>query len=276
MSGGIGLLDKLAACEPGRARIAIVAAHPDDEALCAATVMRSARELVLIHLTDGAPADGRDAERAGLASPEAYAEARLRELDRALVVLGVRPRLELRYGLIDQETVFHLPGLVRRLSHDLRGCDAVLTHAYEGGHPDHDTAAAAVQLACLYEDGERNDAIARFEFAGYHSRRGVLVSGRFHPHPSAPEREVDAAPSDRRARAEALACFATQAATLAHVGFETERLRRAPAYDFRRPPPPGEALYDHSGFSLSSAEWRAITGLHEASARPHESEGVQA
>jgi LmbE family N-acetylglucosaminyl deacetylase len=268
MSGEIELLDRLAACEPGRARIAVVAAHPDDEALCAATVMRSVRELVLIHLTDGAPADGRDAARAGFASPEAYAEARLRELDRALAGLGVRPRLRLRYGLTDQETVFHLPGLVRRLSHDLRGCDAVLTHAYEGGHPDHDTAAAAVQLACLYADGDPPEAIPRFEFAGYHACGGALVAGRFHPDPAAPEREVDAAPSDRRARADALAGFASQAATLAHVGFEAERLRLAPLYDFRRPPPAGEALYDQWGFSLTSAEWRAITGLHEASARP--------
>lgn len=276
MSGAIELLDRLAACEPGRARIAVVAAHPDDEVLAAATVMRSARELVLIHLTDGAPADGRDAARAGFASPGAYGDARLSELDRALAMLGVRPRLGLRYGLTDQETVFHRPGLVRRLSHDLRGCDAVLTHAYEGGHPDHDTAAAAVQLACLYAGGERTDAIARFEFAGYHARGGVLAAGRFHPDPAAPERVVDAAPSDRRARADALRCFESQAATLAQVGFELERLRLAPAYDFRRPPPPGEALYDQWGFSLTSGEWRAITGLHQASALPHAPEGVPA
>jgi LmbE family N-acetylglucosaminyl deacetylase len=276
MSGVIERLDRLAACKPGRARIALVSAHPDDEVLAAATVMRSARELVLIHLTDGAPADGRDAARTGFASVEAYAQARRRELDLALAVLGVRPRLQLRYGLTDQETVFHLPGLVRRLAHDLRGCDAVLTHAYEGGHPDHDAAAAAVQLACLYGVDEPKAAIVRLEFAGYHSRGGALVAGRFHPDPAAPEREVDAAPSDRRARVEALACFATQAATLADVGFEAERLRLAPVYDFRRPPPPGEALYDRWGLSLSSAEWRAVTGLHEAAARPHRLEGVPA
>ena len=191
-------------------------------------------------------------------------------------MLGVRPRLRLRYGLTDQETVFHLPGLVRRLSHDLRGCDAVLTHAYEGGHPDHDTAAAAVQLACLYAGGDQKGAIVRLEFAGYHSRGGALVAGRFHPDPAAPEREVDAAPSDRRARTEALACFTSQTATLAQVGFETERLRLAPVYDFRRPPPPGEALYDQWRFSLSSNEWRAITSLHEATAHPHALEGVPA
>jgi len=250
------LLDKLSACEPGRARVAVVAAHPDDAVLGAATVLRSARELVLIHLTDGAEADG------------AGADARLRELDRALAVLGVRPRLRLRYGLTDQETVFHLPGLVRRLSHDLRGCEAVLTHAYEGGHPDHDSAAAAVQLACLYADGEPMESIVRLEFAGHHACGGALIAGRFHPDPSAPEREVDAAPSDRRARADALACFTTQADALARVGFEAERLRLAPVYDFRRPPPSGEALYDQRGCSLSSAEWRAITGLHAPSARP--------
>jgi LmbE family N-acetylglucosaminyl deacetylase len=256
---GLDLLDRLARGEASGLRIAVVAAHPDDEALFAATLMRRAGELVLIHLTDGAPADDRDAARAGFATPDAYAAARRSELERALDALGVWPRARLAYGLTDQETVFRLPELVERLAQDLDGCDAVVTHAYEGGHPDHDAAAAAVQMA---------GGAPRFEFAGYHARSGALRTGRFHPSPLAPERIVETADADRRARAAALACYLSQAELLARLAFAPERIRLAPTYRLREAPPNGEALYDRWGLSLTSAEWRAVVALHEAGADP--------
>ncbi len=181
------------------------------------------------------------------------------ELDRALDALGVRPRARLAYGLTDQETIFRLPELVERLGRDLASCDAVVTHAYEGGHPDHDTAAAAVQMAA---------AAVRFEFAGYHARAGALRTGQFHPSPFAPERIVETSDADRRARAAALACHASQAEPLARLAFAPERIRLAPAYDLRSPPPNGEALYDRWGLSLTSADWRAIVALYDAAADP--------
>jgi LmbE family N-acetylglucosaminyl deacetylase len=255
----LDLLDRLACGEAEGLRIAVVAAHPDDEALFAATLMRRAGELVLIHLTDGAPADGEEAARAGFVTPEAYATARRMELDRALDALGVRPRARLAYGLTDQETIFGLPELVERLARDLEGCDAVVTHAYEGGHPDHDAAAAAVQIAA---------SAARFEFAGYHARGGALRTGRFHPSPFAPERIVQTSDADRRARAAALGCYVSQAEPLARLAFAPERVRLAPTYDLRASPPTGEALYDRWGLSLTSADWRAVLALYDAAAYP--------
>jgi LmbE family N-acetylglucosaminyl deacetylase len=165
-----------------------------------------------------------------------------------------------RYGLPDQETIFHLPGLIALIREDLADCAAVITHAYEGGHPDHDTAALAVSLAC------QGSGLIHLEFAGYHACGGVTASGRFHPDPDAPEREIAAADADRVARAEGLACFATQAETLTHLAFARERLRLAPWYEFDLPPPPGEALYDRWGLSLTSAEWRAVAAIQAAAA----------
>jgi N-acetylglucosamine malate deacetylase 2 len=257
---GLALLERLASVEAHDLPLAVVVAHPDDETLCASTLMRRAGDLTLIHLTDGAPLGGADAARAGFTNADAYARARRAELELALDALGVRPRIRSRYALPDQATIFHLPGLIALIREDLAGCAAVITHAYEGGHPDHDTAALAVGLACEGVD------MVHLEFAGYHACDGVPASGRFHSDPDAPEREVSAAAADRAARTAALACFATQARTLDHLASAQERLRLAPAYDFKFPPPPGEVLYDQWELSLTSMEWRAVAAVQAAAA----------
>lgn len=255
-----GVLDRLASGAAADLPIAVVAAHPDDETLSAATLMRRARNLVLIHLTDGAPTDLRFAMDAGFASVDAYAEARREELDRALDVLEVRPRVRARYDLPDQDAVFHLPELVALILEDVEGCAAVVTHPYEGGHPDHDAAALAVHIACAAT------GMTRLEFAGYHAGEDKVVSGRFHPDADAPERAVKASRADRAARAEALSCFVSQAKTLARLGFEAERLRLAPAYDFGLPPPPGRALYERWQLGLTCVQWRAVAAVQAAAA----------
>src|SRR2546430_865373 len=56
---------------------------------------------------------------------------------------------------------------------------AVITHAYEGGHPDHDAAAFAVHAACRL----MGEPPAILEMALYHRRDGQLVSGEFLPWP---------------------------------------------------------------------------------------------
>lgn len=69
---------------PSDARVAVVGAHPDDETIGAGAQLARLRRLTLVHVTDGAPRNGRDAAAAGFADPRAYAEARRAELDAAL------------------------------------------------------------------------------------------------------------------------------------------------------------------------------------------------
>lgn len=234
--------------------VALVAAHPDDEALGLGSRLALFDRLTLVHLTDGAPEDPVFARRAGFDSPAAYAAARRVELDAALGLLGCRPVRRLAYSLPDQGVVHRLQDVVARLAEDLAGCVAVFTHAYEGGHPDHDAAALAVTRAC-----ERLGAAAPeiWEFAGYFGQDGALQANRFHPDPAAPEFHVLLAPEDRVRKAAAFAAHASQAATLANFPPGEERWRPAPRYDFSRPPPPGAPLYDRYGWALTGSAWRA-------------------
>ncbi|MGH7017392.1 MAG: hypothetical protein ACRED8_09945, partial [Caulobacteraceae bacterium] len=59
-------------------------------------------------------------------------------------------------------------------------------------------------------------------------------------------------------KAEALACFASQAEPISWFPRDCERCRQAPRYRFEETPPPGEALYDRFGWTMTSQTWRSL------------------
>lgn len=237
--------------------VALVVAHPDDETIGIGSRLAALRRLTIVHLTDGAPRSLDDARRAGFADAAAYAAARERELGAALAVLGASAAKRIAYRCPDQESIEHLDATIDRLVIDLADVDAVITHPYEHGHPDHDTAALAVALACRRIAVERGDAPARFEFASYHLRDGGPAYGEFWPDPTRRECRVDLAVDALAAKHAAVACHASQSQVLARFPLRPERLRVAPDYDFAAPAPPHACLYDGFGWEMTSAHWRA-------------------
>jgi LmbE family N-acetylglucosaminyl deacetylase len=155
--------------------------------------------------------------------------------------------------VVDQACVDHVGDLAARLTQLLAGRALVITHPYEGGHPDHDACAMAVQLAC-----ERLGAGAplRLEFAAYHQADGAMVSQAFWSDPSAPEVQPALSADDLARKRRAFAAYASQADVMSHFFPAREAYRLAPTYDFTRPPPPGACLYDGFGWDLKSEAWR--------------------
>jgi LmbE family N-acetylglucosaminyl deacetylase len=241
------LLGALAQRQPIEAPVAMVVAHPDDETVGAGASLALFRNLTLVHVTDGAPRDMRDASAAGFASCEEYAAARQEELRAALRSGGIKPRVTRCLGVPDQQVALRLTWLAAMLRHELSEVSTVLTHAYEGGHPDHDAVAFAVHAV----------GVPVIEMAGYHAAAdGGIEVGRFLSEDGSLVVPLTAEECSRREAM--LACFATQRSTLApFFGWTQEAFRRAPAYDFTRPPAP-RAYYDAFDWGVKSARWCSL------------------
>jgi N-acetylglucosamine malate deacetylase 2 len=245
--------------------VALVVAHPDDEILGLGGCLAQIPAPIIIHVTDGAPRDLSGPMSGRFSTRDQYARARQCELDRALAAAAVSHERRLALCEVDQEAVFHLAELTRELIPVLASVEWVITHPYEGGHPDHDAAAFVVQAACARLQRAIGRAPQRLEFASYHARDGGIVRGQFWPDPECPESVFTLDASQRARKQAALSKFVTQKSVIAAFPVDVERLRPAPSYDFSAPPPPGVALYDRFGWPMCNDLWRseAVRALAE-------------
>jgi len=229
------------------ADVALVVAHPDDETLALGGLFACVPGLLLVHVTDGAPRTLPDAVRRG--GVAAYAASRAAELEAALVIAAV-PRLRrVALGIPDQDAALHISTLATTFANlfDRYGVQTVVTHAYEGGHPDHDAVACAVQRAA--------GSCAVVAFAGYNALGGAF---RTDPLPGGPITTVRLTTPEQAQRRAMLDCFTTQADILSRFDDSRVRLRPAPVYDFAQPPHDGLLNYETWGWPLTGARFREL------------------
>ena len=153
----------------------MLAAHPDDESIGAGATLASLPALLIIHATDGAPLDMRDARKYGYTSRRAYANARRQELHRALEVAEADHAELMEWGIPDKQAARQMRKLTDLLSPMLRDHDLLMTHPYEGGHPDHDACAFSAHAATRLS-GKK---VTLAEFTSYHNGPEGLITAEF-------------------------------------------------------------------------------------------------
>lgn len=266
------LLSRLLASPIDRSlRVAVLAAHPDDETIGASSLLARSHNPLVIYLTDGAPRDAKLWSPDFNGSRKEYAVLRREEAWNALSHVGVT-KSQIRYlGAVDQEAAFEAGELVRQLAELLTECgpDMLITHPYEGGHPDHDTAALVARLALTSLVNGESPALV--EMTSYHARDGRCVSGEF-LEAVADEISLQLTPADRDRKRKMFDAYASQHLVLSAFDTRQEQWRKAPEYDFSQPPHMGRLWYECMGWPMTGKNWcvlaaETITAIQERACR---------
>ena len=235
-------------------RTLVIVAHADDEAIACGGLLQRMFEPTVLICTDGAPRDPYFWHRHG--SREAYASLRREEARRALAEVGIR-RLEFlppdpnpEQSFVDQDLFLSIRPAMDEISNLVAKLkpDALLTLAYEGGHPDHDTCAFLTWWA------SRQFVIPAWEAPLYHRQPDGTVEKQCFIAPEGNEVLFDGTSEEVGRKRRMLDAYRSQKGTIDLFNAAVERFRPQAAYDFSRPPHPGVLNYEAWGWSMSGSQ----------------------
>lgn len=233
-------------------RTLVVVAHPDDEVIACGALLQRMREPFVVFATDGAPRAAKWWQK--YKSREAYAALRRLEAGAALSHAGVRQFEFLCDGrsqpIVDQELFRRLPEAVASLGQFIERLrpQALLTHAYEGGHPDHDACCFATSVVA------QRWGLPAWEVALYRrDPRGNGVRQQF-IHNTGEETTLRPSATEQQRKQRMLEAYASQADVIAGFDSSLERSRPLYKYDFTKPPHPGKLNYEEWGWEMTGVE----------------------
>lgn len=243
--------------EPLYIRPLIFVAHQDDETIGAGILLQRAEHPLVVFATDGASEDPYFWKAHG--SRQALGEVREQEARSVMALAGVASVGFLAFQ--DQKLHQHAAEAIRALTDIARreACTAIVTHAYEGGHPDHDTCSYIAHVV-----GQQT-GLSVWEMPLYHRAAGVITKQLFISGDVG--LELFPAEAEIAVKHRMLSAYASQGDLAAAFPATTERFRRQPQYDYTRPPHRGPLNYEAwqwtiTGMEVSQALAQAM-GAHQ-------------
>ena len=245
---------------PAATRCSVIVAHPADEIVGAGCLISKLVDVTVLHITDGAPGDMHDAAAAGFKDVSDYARARRQECLAALAIVNVPEERVLEFAVQDHYAAQCLADLTKRITIFLQqsAADIVITHPYEGGHPDHDATAFATHAALrlMKENGFRPPVL--FEMALHPSADFKAKLPEFLP---GAEREMTTLLLDERAqelKQRMFDCFESQRESLEVSPVGPEKFRQPSNYDFSNPPQNGKLHYENFDWAPRRDQWQSL------------------
>jgi N-acetylglucosamine malate deacetylase 2 len=238
--------------------IVCISAHPGEELLSMGGSLIDFKSPRFIQITEGSPRDVDRALQAGFECRDEYAQARKREFAAALRRAGLEEEA-LNLGYEDGEVCENLAAITMSLAAALHESEAelIITHPYEGVHPDFDGTAFAVQCACELLENDGISVPVRIEAAGACEMDGRLVLGRFLTERNTETATIRLDPSKQRLKRSLLECLRTQQEALQGLDIQSETFRIAPVYDFSKAPHDGVLRYEADS-QMSGRRWRKL------------------
>lgn len=237
--------------EPLLGRTLVLVAHQDDETIGCGALLQRMRDPLVVFATDGAPRDQKFWH--GLLSRFEYVQERKNEALQVLQIAGVQDCEFLAdYGpevFVDQELFRRLREALDVLARIVQTArpKALLTHAYEGGHPDHDACSF---IGCVLG---RQFRLPVWEMPLYYRMqepKGIqefLQEGK-------DEIVLEPNPAELEKKDLMIRSYVSQTEIFLEFTGRTERFRPQLSYDYSRPPHENVLNYEAWGWPISGKE----------------------